>query len=255
MGNLIKRNKGFSLAGLLVMIVFLIIGLIAIYNPQKNTDALAGQQGDRVWTATPPLATTLTGTDGAGSYTRGVAFPYDSNAQPVIYYIEATGNTDGDPVDVYAYISNVTTYTTLLTAYCGGTTVQARVADASMTQVTSGVSYVVIDNGAGNCGWAELAHGKNLNNGAYGLIFKAGASNMGSPAGNTPNLSGVTYPVGARVFPLVKIGTMPITTANSNTAKDNNTGLFAASKGSPIFVVNQDATTGVTIHTVTVGYK
>jgi hypothetical protein len=248
--NMERFLKKYAIAALAVILTIALVFGASLMMRGTDPVAQAGQQGDRVWTATPVLATAALGTDGAGSYTRGVAFPYDSNAQPVIFYLDATGNTAGDQVQVLGYNSAVTTYRATTLAFCGGNTTWIHCNNGMVG--TTGVSWFAIDDGAGNVGWGEV--GSKQGSGDVIRVI-SGASNMGCAAANTPDLSGVTFPVGSRVFPLVKLGIMPITTANANTAKDNDQGLFAASKGSPLLVLNQDTTTGVTIHTVTVKYQ
>lgn len=246
-------------ASAVILTIMLVLGLSVA---MRGTDpaAGAGQQGDRVWTASGPNPLVGNfGNDGAGATTWGVAFPADSNAQPVVYYANAAASLATEDLEWWAYDSKVTSYTTTTIAYCGGTTNIVRVSDASMTQVRGGVSYVAVDDGAGTVGFAELQHGANLNNGGNSLMLRTGASNfaMGQTFG-IDDKSGVTFPVGSRVYPLFRIG-KTIVGANTVTL-DNNAGLVAATKGSPLLGVLQSTSrancgSGVTLGTVTVGYK
>lgn len=241
-------KKGFTLYGL--MIVIAMIGLLAFTAAPAMA---AGNQGDEVWTASPPLATVVLGTDGAGLYARGVVFPYDSNSQPVAYYVEFTPNTAGDVVEVYAYQSRVTNYQTTTLAFSGGNTNYVHAPNAM--QGLSGASYFVLDDGAGNAGWGEYLDGAGTGTGDIIEAHNSGGSNFAYGPGNTDNLSGTTFISGSRVFPLQKIGEIVGPTANTVKSVDNNSGIFAAPKGSPLLFINRDSTTGVTIHAVTAKYE
>lgn len=241
-----KIKKGLSL--IKVMVVIAIIAVMGFSHGQ----AMAGVQGDKIWSATPVLATAALGTSGGPLYSRGVAFPFDNNSQFVIYYIDATGNTAGDSIDVYGYVAGNTVYQTTTLAFCGGNTNYIHANNAM--QAYSGASIFAIDDGAGNVGWGEFLDDAGTGTGDI-IEIHTGASNMGCAAANNPDLSGVTFAAGSRVYPLFKIGAMVIQTANTAQSKTSDKGLFAGTKNGPVVVHNADSTTGVTIHAVTGGYE
>jgi len=214
--------------------------------------AMAAQEGNVYYSAQPPLATAALGTDGAGYYSRGVAFPSDDNAQMKILFIDATGNTASDTVDIYAYIRNGnTTYKTTTLAFCGGNTnyLHADNQIQSDGNTTSGNSYFVIDDGAGNCGWGAFLDKAGAGTGGDIIEIHTGCSNLSQGSAGFADLSGVTFPKGSRVYPMTQIGSF--VAGNGNSTVDSNSAIFAAPKGSPIMAINQDATTGVTIHGIT----
>lgn len=219
--------------------------------------AMAGSQGDKVWILQPPLATAALGTDGAGSYARGVAFPYDNNSQPVMVGIAAMGDSAGDTFDLYGYLSANTSYVTTTIVFSGGSTNYVSVNTNRIQQygtVTSGASYFVIDDGAGTCGWGEFADKDGTGSGDI-ITINSGASSFAQGNVGMPDLSGTTFPVGSRVFPVFKIGSYPIVTANTAQKDYLEAGIGAASKGSPLLILNVDTTTGCTLYGTAVEYK
>jgi len=215
--------------------------------------AMAAQEGNVYYSAQPPLATEVYGTvNSTASYIRGVAFPSDDNAQMKILYIDATGNTASDTVDIYAYVRNGgTVYQTTTLAFCGGNTNYLHAPNAMQGQgsVSSGDSFFVLDDGAGNVGWGQYLDKAGAGTGDIIEIGPAGASNFAQGPTGLPDLSGVTFPAGSRVYPVIKIGSFVI--GNGNTQTESDSALFAAPRKSPILCVNTDTTTGVTIHGIT----
>lgn len=250
-----KLTKCFLMILIALVFIWGVQNMQIAFGPLK---ALAGQQGDRVWTAMPPLATESLGTDGAGNNVRGVAFPYDNNSQPVMYAIAAVGNTAGDTVDIYGYLSSNTTYVTTTAAFCGGNTNYVHVNTNRIQQygsVSSGASYFVLDDGAGNCGWGEFLDKAGTGTGDIITIHTSGGSNFAQGAiAGLPDLSGTTFASGSRVFPMFKIARYPIITADTIQKDSIDQGFVAATTGSPLLAVNADLTTGVTIFGVTVKY-
>ena len=246
--------------------LFLVLALCFFIAP----NSVGAAQGDEVWTETGRVGWTGNdvmdcdmGNDGSGASVLGVAFPYDNNAQVVIHYIDATGWAVGNDLDWYGYISETTGYTTLTKAWNGATTSYVHVNDAFMVQVLGGVSYVVVDNGAGIAGWGELLQGTGAGF-DYFTTFQitAGASNFGvGPfCSRGIDLTGVTFPVGSRVYPMFRIGTTLV--GAGNVQYDNYPGLIAARTNGPLLGVLQGSAhvassspgSGITINAVTAQY-
>lgn len=243
---MIKLNKSILAIVIALFMVFAFLG------------TGMAKQGDRVWSASADGWDTIgfnPGVDGSGASTFGVSFPYDPNQQPVVVYINATGKAAGDDLDIYGYISRNTGYTTLTYPFHGGNTNWVKVVSDAVFDY-AGVSYFAIDDGAGTVGWGEFQENKH---GTY-LQVVAGASNFSQgPTHGIPDLSGVSFPEGSRLFPLFRIGTRTVGAATVQT--DSDTGLFAAAQGSPLVAIIKSGTgdnaqgSGVTIHGVTVRYE
>ena len=242
--------------------LFLVFALCAFIAPSP----VGGAQGDEVWTEMGPvgwdssLTTCNPGADGSGATTYGVVFPYDNNAQVVLHYIDVTAGRVGEDLEYFGYISQTTGYTRLTTAFSGGNTNFIHVTNASMVDVPSGVSYIVIDNQAGIAGWAELRDGTVAFDISTTLTLSAGASNfaIGPVCSNGINLSGVTFPVGSRVYPVFRIGRTLV--GAGNVQYDNYPGLIAARTNGPLLAILQSGVglhngTGITIHAITAQYR
>lgn len=257
MGRIFERNHKGGLSLLVTMMMIMAVAVFLI-----GTPAMAGEQGDRIWTASAPGFDSSGGagnfgSDGSGASTFAVSFPRDANAQAVVYYIDATGAAAGEDLEYWGYLAGNTVYQETTAAFCGGTTSYVHVNNGMVG--ASGASYFVIDDGAGNSGWGEY-----LNKRGTGDIIEvsAGASNFAQgPTWGLDDLSGVTFPAGVRVYPVFRLGRTVI--GNGDTSKDNSQGLVAATKGSPLLVVLQSRVgiatasvgSGVTLHAVTVRYE
>lgn len=259
-----KLLKEITAVAILAIAVLAIVFILSI--TMKGTDPAAeaaGKQGDRVWTATAPVDPDAPEWDGkfsgSGASIYGLAFPYDNNSQAVVYSIDATANATGVNLNFWTYDANVTPYTTTTLAFCGGTTNQVKVSSnaiASHANETSGISYFVIDDGAGNVAWGEFQEA--LGDGSYFTVI-AGSSNFAQGAVyGTPDLSAVTFEVGSRVYMMTKAATVSVGEANK--AVDNDQGLVAAPRGSPLLATMLSGTgdgvgSGVTLQHITVKYQ
>ena len=154
----------------------------------------------------------------------------------------------------------MTTYNTLTTAFCGGNTNYihhsgGRDFDAGLA--ATGSSYFVIDDGGGNIGWGEFdADNDHDANATFEVL--AAVSGFATGRVNTQygceDLSGVTFAIGSRIYPMQPIGEMVV--GNATVTTDNNAGLFAATKGSPMLVIINETTLGASrLHAITVQYK
>jgi hypothetical protein len=213
----------------------IMIGVLVLF--MIGAPAAMAKQGT-VWSMSAPLnpSGTLTfGVDGSGASVFGVVAPGDDNGQQVVYCIDATTN-EYRPVEVFGWLSIMTSYQTTTAAYCGGTTswLPCNSAMADM----SGVSYVVIQSPDGVVGWAETSGTPGT---ADRISITTGASNlaMGKTDGLL-DLSGVTFPAGSRVYPMFRVGGIGVN--NTTATRDNSSGLYAAEMGSPILVILQSGT-------------
>jgi len=241
---------------ILFAIAIMAIALAAIFNPSKAPDALAvGQQGDTYWTSS---VSPWNSTYGA------VAFPQDANSQAVVTYLQVRAHTGGY-VDFYQranITSGASPYSTIVadsasnsSGFCGGTTTYIHVSSGQAIAPAGGGVYVVVDDGAGVCGWGEVASATN----AGSIALTSGQSNfstgpLGAPYAGNGDLSGVTFPVGSRVYVMEQIARLESSAAT--TTLDSNTGLFAFTKGSPgMIMTHENSVSGSSIFGVTVEYK
>jgi len=256
----IDKNKGFSLIGVIILIAVFALAGMWMLNPAKQPDALAagGKQGDKIWTDYAPLWSTGVDwmTDSSGQSVFAVSFPFDGNSQPVVHYLSVNAARPTDTIEIMGYMSQTTDYQTTTAIFAGGTTNYIHVTYNSL-QDAPGAKYFVIDDGAGTCGWGAFTTKPTGSSSTYAVL--SGVSNlaMGATFGNV-DLSGVSFPVGSRVFLVERIGALGISNANTQTL-DNESGLFAATKGSPLLVVVTDTNpdslgSGVSVHGVTVIY-
>lgn len=249
-----------AVAGLAMILIFGGIFALSLALHETDMPALAGQQGDRIWTESQVSGYNMPGNAGGSKVFMGLAFPYDTNAQPVAYYVDATTNNTADRVDFLGYDSSVTSYTTLSLDWCGGTTSMVKVASNAMATYAnghSGVSYFAIDDGAGTVGIGEFK--QVLGGGRYWEIISGGSTfaigSANADAYGPRDLSGVTFPANSRVFLLTRIG--GLITGNATKQVDNDQGIVAATKGSPLVAViqNNGVAAGVSNFSLTVKYQ
>jgi len=209
------------------------LGVMIYSNWKSDSPANAWvMQGDKYFTISgnSPFAV---GGDNGPVYAH--AIPYDNNRQAVIYAIETTGFLDADTLAIYAKNGN-TDYTTLTTAFCGGNTGYLTVANSSLAG--SGNSYFVIDDGAGNVGWGEYQGKIGTTGKQFQVLSRVSNFGMAESAARTAGeryLSGTTFPVGSRVYDMTRVHTY--TVGRVGISKDNNSGLFAITKASPMLTV------------------
>ena len=114
----------------------------------------------------------------------------------------------------------------------------------------------MIDDGAGNCAWGEFQDA--IGSGSYFTIL-TGSSNFAQGATyGTPDMSGVTFASGSRVYLMTKIGTINV--GNNTRQIDNNSGIIAATNGSPLFArmlsgTGDNVGSGVSLFGITVKYE
>lgn len=231
--------------------LMIIICLVAVLT---FTPMAMAEQGDKVWTASPPLATAALGTSGEG-YVRGVAFPYESNGQFVITMIEAVTNAAGESWEIWAYDSLVTNYQLTTVAFSGGNTNYIHANNAMQSLAGSGVSYFALVDASGNIGFGMFLDAAGTGTGDIIEVDSAVSSFAYGPGKGAIDLSGVTFASGSRVFPLTQRAVFPTITADTIRTATNSEGLFAGPRGSPVVVLNEDATTGNTLFGVTGKFK
>ncbi len=201
--------KRFSLIAVMAFALLCLIG----------TPAMAGSQGDRIWTAQDTNLKLSSLASGVSPV--AVSFPYDPNAQIVAYYIDATAQTAGVSVDCYG----ATGYVTSGYDFSGATTALHADSAAAASALSAG-DLVVVDDGAGNCGWAEVTS-------VAGAI--ATLTSSVSDFATSPARSSTTWAAGARIFIMEKVGSLTVGAATKQV--DNSQGIFATSKGDPMLLL------------------
>jgi hypothetical protein len=201
-------------------------------------------QGDGLWTRSNTSAYQVAGDKGSALT---VAFPYDTNAQPIVMAFEAKGINAADELVFYVRDG---TGSTLSSAFCGGTTTFAHI-----TADISGSSFYTIDSGSGNVGYFEPSIWYDANLTAN---LSATSSFSTGPVFNSTghiDLSGVTFGAGSRVYKMKPAGRQII--ANTTVAKDNESGLIAAPKGSTLLIYFEPvgSSAAFRINYVTVKYE
>lgn len=235
------------------MCVLAITGML-FYQGLKTPDTIGEaqavqRQGDKHITVSSVSALHKSLWNGAMHPMLAGAAARDPNAQLVLTYVHAVGNRDSENVEVWE--KSPTDYMTLSVAYCGGTTSNITVANNRWNGLTttSGQSYICIDNGAGQVGWGELRKA-NLGTEAHyadggGIVtLLSRSSNFAlgpylSSMQGQPDLSGVTFGVGSRVYLMKKCGQFHI--GSGSVARESKEGLFAITKDSPaLFTMEAD---------------
>lgn len=250
-----KFIKNVTMALVVLVAAFALTWLVAVTERGLDPIALAGQQGDRVWTesdSTPKFPGTAVYASGVSI--GAVAFPSDSNGQPTVVSYSIKGTESA--ATAYFLTSEAGYQTTLTEAFCGGTTVQVKV--NGYGNYRSGVTpqrgdFFVIDNGAGKAFWGQIsqvsAFGTASAEGGYWCTAgeQNSVSNFATPVAN----SGVTFPANSKVFLVREKARLPVGLATSTL--DNNAGIVAAPRGSPLLV--NLFSPGGTLGWVTVEYK
>ncbi|MBW1777361.1 MAG: hypothetical protein JRJ54_07195 [Deltaproteobacteria bacterium] len=248
-----RFSKSFKITLLILAIAFG-LGLFLADRDATVVNA-AGQQGDKYWTSS---VSPWNSTYGAA------AFPMDPNAQAVVTYLQVRAHAGGY-VDFYqraGAVSGTSTYALIVadsasnsSGFCGGTTTYIHVASGQAIVPAGGGVYVVVDDGAGVCGWGEVASATN----AGSIALTSGESNfstgpLGAPYAGNGDLSGVTFPVNSRVYPMERIAR--IESSEATTTLDSNTGIYAFTTGSPGMVMtHENSESGSSVFGITVEYK
>lgn len=243
----------------LINLMAVMVLALAISLAIAPTALAGGTQGDKVWTDTAPVWSSGVDwlTSASGQSVFAVSFPYDNNAQVVVKYLSFNAARKTDNLDVLGQTGS-TTYTTTTAAFSGGNTNYIHVNDASLDSIGSGTSLFILDDGAGTAGWGMVATRPSGSGNIVQVVSAVSGFAMGTTYGNV-DLSGVTFPVGSRLFLVEPIGRVGIPDATTIT-KENDSGLFAARTGSPLAVMLTDTNpdhsgSGCTLHGVTAEYE
>lgn len=193
--------------------------------------AQAGEQGDKYWSGTD-VSEVIATTSGTSVVFTG--FPRDSNAQVVVKYVDVTAANAADNLDVYQ--GKASTMTTLAAAY--NYTNSATLTGADTSGFTA-ADYFVVDDGAGNLFWSQVAT-------SSGTTIAADAALYGGE-------SGVTFAIGSRVYEMEKACELKV--GSASVAKSNADAVFATGTGLPALFVIEATTTGAYINGITVTYE
>lgn len=210
-----------------VLIAVLIFAVALLFNV-----AQAGEQGDKYWSGTD--ITEIVATT-SGTTVEFVGFPRDSNAQVVVKYVDVTGGNAADNLDVYQ--GKASTMTTLSVAFNYTMSTTLTCPDVSGFTVAD---YFVVDDGAGNIFWSQVA-------------TKSGTTQMAADATLYGGESGVTFAVGSRVYEMEKVCELHV--GSASVAKSNEDAVFATGKGLPALFVLEVTNTSAYINSVTVTYE
>lgn len=223
--------KKYAIAASAVILTIMLVLGISIMMRGTDPAVQAFEQGDKYFTVGGNSPYCVGGDSGAIMVADPL--PYDGNRQVVVCAIDSTGFLPADVLQVLTK-SDVSPYTTTTEAFHAGTSTYVHLSDASIGN--GGVSYFVVDDGAGTAGWFE-SRGK-ISTDIVQVLSNANSwtiSNTNAPSCGVQAMAGVTFPSGSRVYPMRLTASYTIGAAGIQ--RDNNPGLVTATKGSPVLVL------------------
>lgn len=240
----------------------IMLALLVVF-PLLCGTALA-KQGDKKYTTSGVSIFLNSGGVGDAHGIIANAHPMEPNGQHVVYSINACGTYAAAGtchIDLYQRSSVTPAVATLTAPWCGGTTTFMPV-DSNGIRNASGVSFYVLDDGAGLCGWGEDGMSRFTNAATTtGDWFEidAGASNFacGDPNYGLGDISGVTFPKGSKLYPMEYVGGFYLSDGAYH-KYESNSGIFAIERNSPLLWVVQsvnESDAGVSVFSVTSGIE